>query len=201
MSDTTTAWSWITDPPITFVPFDEVDTVVHRFQANLQSWGTMGGDSELSRRTNAHTGGAGFIAGLMITQLRQTRPVFQYSICGQPVALMQLDLEGGCIEIKNVATHPGAAGGGGIMVEYALNRIGHYNGQGAQFAPGIIYLETYSADSTAAYEAMGFRSQGRKEMVLDANRSVLWVQVADRWHLAAAVTSGDTSYRSVVTVD
>jgi hypothetical protein len=197
---TTNTWSWITTPPISFVVFDEVATVVQQFQTNLASWGTMGGDSEISRRTNVHTGGASTIAGLMVTQLSPTRPVFQYVICGQPVALLQLELRDDVVEIKNLATHPGTSGAGGIMVEYALNMVTHYNNHGQNFEPGMLYLESFTPDSAAAYTALGFvAGQPAREMLLDANKSGLWAQVSGQWRLAASVTSGDTKYRSGTT--
>lgn len=40
---------------------------------------------------------------------------------------MQLKTNGGILEITNMASHPGTTMAGGIMVEYALNKIAHFN--------------------------------------------------------------------------
>ncbi len=189
-------YTWITDPPIRHVAPEHVAEVVRRFRASLASWGLVPGATPLTQRINSHAHGASFIADLIVAQLERHRPVFEYHLGGQTVALLQLDLDGGVIEIKNLATHPGAEEAGGIMVEYALNRIAHYNAQGAEFDEGRLYLESYNADSTAAYEALDFVVDSGDEMSLDANASGKWVKIHGAWKLASKFAEGRTKYLS-----
>jgi hypothetical protein len=185
-------YDWVNDPPVVFVQWAEVATRVQTFQSNLVNYGVVPGGTDLSVRMNAHSDGAQEIAGLIVTQFREPeRPVFEYRVAGQPIALMQIDIRGsgGMLEIKNVATHPGTEGAGGIMMEYALNKVTSYNDQMQQhaktnaFAPGHLYLETYNAASTAAYLALGFTVYSGRKMILDAANSVKWGQINGKWRL------------------
>ena len=189
---TAPVYDWVNDPPVVFVPWAEVATRVQTFQTNLTDYGAVSGGTAISARMNAHSGGANTIAGLIVTQfMNPERPVFEYRVAGQPIALMQIDMRGtgGMLEIKNLATHPGTEGAGGIMIEYALNKVTSYNDQMQQhaqtnvFAPGYLYLETYNQDSTAAYLALGFTAKGGRSMILDAANSVKWGQVNGKWRL------------------
>jgi hypothetical protein len=88
-----------------------------------------------------------------------------------------------------VASHPGSEGAGGIMIEYALNKVGSYNTQMQQHAqrnayePGFLFLESLDDNSTAAYVALGFELVGGKEMVLNAAKSSKWSQSGGKWRL------------------
>lgn len=185
MSDHVAAYRWVTDAPITYVHPKDVALRVRRFQEIAAAYGGIGGDTDLARRMNAHRDGAGFIAGLM---LEKDLPVFEYAVAGEPIALMQLDLSEGVVEIKNLATHPGTVMAGGVMVEFALNRIEFYGRQGAKLADGTIYLETYNEESTKAYRALGFEAKSKRAMVLLAHESPLWARTDSGWRLAAHAT-------------
>jgi hypothetical protein len=185
-------YDWVTHPPVVFVEWGEIEERVSAFHTSLANWGVMGGDTPLAGRINAHQGGANFIAGLIVSQNHQPyTPVFEYRVVGQPIALLQFDMQGsdGMLVIKNLATHPGTEGAGGIMVEYALNKITSYNAQMRQhaqtdmFEPGCLFLKSYDDHSTAAYLALGFDIVGGREMVLDATASPKWGQVDGKWRL------------------
>jgi hypothetical protein len=187
-------YGWVTEPPIVFVPWGEVAERVRVFQANLKDWGSVDGRTELAGRMNAHRGSASFIAELIEKKLSPPyTPVFEYRVAGQPIALMQFDMQGsgGMLEIKNVTTHPGSEGAGGIMVEYALNKVTSYNAQASNemFEPGCLFLESLNDNSTAAYVALGFESAGKKDMVLNAAKSSKWAQADGKWRLVGKPTS------------
>lgn len=193
MSDNTVPkYGWVTDPPVMFVEWGEVAERVKTFQTNIGNWGAVGGGTDLATRLNAHRGGANFIADLIVKKLSNPlTPVFEYRVAGHPIALMQLNMQGmeGMLEIKNVASHPGSEGAGGIMIEYALNKVGSYNTQMQQHAqrnayePGFLFLESLDDNSTAAYVALGFELVGGKEMVLNAAKSSKWSQSGGKWRL------------------
>jgi hypothetical protein len=180
-------YTWVTEAPIVHVPPDKVPERVAAFVQNIAEYGAVPGGTALAARMNTHAGGATFIAGL-IKAKRDTpgMPVFEYRLAGAPVALMQifLDMREEVIEIKNLTTHPGTMMAGGIMVEYALNKITFYNKQGAGFEDGLLSLESLDEHSTAAYMALGFTDAGRRSMVLDANKSELWSKPGGIWRLA-----------------
>lgn len=187
-------YGWVTAPPVVFVAWGEVAERVKIFQASLKEWGDVGGGTDLAARLNAHRGGAFFIAGLIEKKLNAPyTPVFEYRVAGQPIALLQLDMQGSedMLEIKNLATHPGSDGAGGIMVEYALNKVTSYNTQAnsEMFEPGCLFLESLDDNSTAAYVALGFDSVGRKRMVLNAAESPKWAQADGKWRLVGKPTS------------
>lgn len=185
MSDHVADYRWVTDAPVTFVAWEAIPLRVKRFQDIVEAYGEIGGETALADRMNKHRGGAGFIAGLM---LQKQLPVFEYAVAGEPLALMQIDLSEGVVEIKNLATHPGTMMAGGVMVEFALNRIDFYGKQGAKLADGTIYLETFNEESTKAYKALGFESQGGRVMVLRAHKCPLWTKTESGWRLAAYAT-------------
>lgn len=179
-----TDYVWVTDPPIVHVPTNQVAARVQLFRQNVADWGNPGGD-----RWTARLGATGHISALAGThgsEGRHDRPTFEYRMDGQPIALMVLYLRSdGVIEIKDLVTHPGSANAGGIMVEFALNKVGDYNQQLKHevFASGVVILESYDDDSTAAYEALGFEKDG-KDMYVNANKSDLWEKHDGAWKLA-----------------
>lgn len=190
MSDTTSGaetpgkldYSWIDTPPVVHVPNDQVPSRVAAFRASLKEWGSVGGGTALAERLDSHAGGADFIAGLLENAVDHTRLVFEYRLAGAPAGLLMLEVSGGAMEIKNLATHPGAENAGGILIEFALNCVQRINSSRPSYPPGVLVLESYNAASTAAYQALGFRTEGR-EMVLEAAKSALWELVGEQWKL------------------
>jgi hypothetical protein len=185
-------YGWITDPPIVFVDWAAVAERVALFAASLKEWGSVGGGTDLATRINTHGGNARFIAELIEKQLYNPyTPVFEYRLAGMPIALLQLDLRGyeGIMKVKNLATHPGSEGAGGIMTEFALNQTSKYNTQSQShsgvdmFEPGFLFLESLDKSSTAAYEALGFKAMDGDEMLLDANKSAKWAKSDSKWRL------------------
>jgi hypothetical protein len=178
-------YTWVTNAPIQHVPPDQVDARVRRFCELLDHWGEVGGGTALAARMNHHANRAVFIAGLAGSEDNQApwRPVFEYRLAGEPIAIMMLDLRREAIEIKFLATHPGSENAGGIMVEFALNRAKFYNNQGAHYEDGVVGLESLDGQSTAAYSALGFEPAGGRDMALDARESDLWIEIDGVWKL------------------
>ncbi len=181
-------FEWVTDAPISYVPPNEAEARLKRFRDNVRAFGQMAGNSEISARMNAHQTDALFIRRVMKAKLGADLLLFEYKYCGEPIALMQLDFQGGYVEIKNLVTHPGTEKAGGVMVEFALNRPQHYNAQRAgMLMDGVVGLESYSPESTAAYLALGFTKDAHhgSEMTLQASKSPKWQRVNGEWCLTA----------------
>jgi len=163
------SYVWQTEPPIVFVPKEELKARVDRLCLSIE--GYCGEDESWRERAGASF----FIAGLAEEQGDdQAYPTFEYRMDGHPVALMVLHLRSdGVVEIKYLVTHPGSENAGGIMIEYALNKADGYNTQAKAevFEPGLVILESYNENSTNAYLAMGFKVQSRKQLYLNANRN------------------------------
>lgn len=122
-------------------------------------------------------------------RLKSTRDMFNfdftgghtvgYFLGGAPVAVMCL-IESDPVLIADLVCHPGSENGGGIMIEYAVNRAVGENGN------PIVTLVAADEEAGKAYEHLGFApdSPGRPAMTLDASTSDKWASSGNRWHLA-----------------
>lgn len=179
MSETSTKrdYQWIDNPPITPLTYEQFLVSKKAFEEAMQAWGDVG-----DARMDAHKGDALFIARVMDNHYNPMRTmIFEYKIAGVPVALMQIQISGSKLEIKELFTHPGTLNAGGIMVEYALNLTMNPR-NAAVMKQGIVILESFNAASTAAYVALGFEQNGGM-MRLQADKSDKWELVGERWKL------------------
>ena len=172
-------FTWQLEAPIYYVEQHEVSAKVKQFDNSVKAY------CEGDESWNSRKGSSLHISHLVDIHADEgLKPCYEYRMNGQTVALMVLHIKpGDCIEIKDLVTHPGTANAGGIMVEYALNRVAHYDAQGADLEEDFLELESLNADSTAAYEALGFVDAGKK-MYLQAEKSDLWKKVGGNWKLA-----------------
>ena len=207
--------TWVTEPPVLEVSPEAVGVSVTRFQQSVEFYGSIPGDPEavtkenpdgdtdLSNRMNRHKGGALLIARIIDKKAdasNKNLSVFEYTLAGEPLALMQLSTRGGALEIENLASHPGTEMAGGIMVEFALNRIAHFNAnsQDKQLMEDMIVLNSMNPSSTAAWIALGFVPLGKNPdltghlnpipMSLDANKSPKWTKLDNKWRHVAYAT-------------
>lgn len=107
---------------------------------------------------------------------------FAYLLRGELFGLMVLAFdarEGKHPFIEWLATHPGTAGGGGILVEYAVNLSEETGGE------GCLELTPMSEVSRPAWTALGFVERGQRNptMFLSPEKSAKWVKLEGRWHL------------------
>jgi hypothetical protein len=105
---------------------------------------------------------------------------FAYMLRGNLVGLMLIGNREGSshLYIEWLATHPGSEGGGGILIEHAVNLS--EEGGGA----GRLELTPMDEASRAVYTALGFIKFGKSSMLLCPDRSEKWVKLEGRWHLA-----------------
>lgn len=174
-----TDYTWVDDAPVIVLNPDEVDGRARRLVEISNAWG--GASSTRHGETDD-------IAGLIERKGVEKGANFEYRVAGEPLALMTLNLEAdGPVEIKFLVTHPGTQNAGGIMVEYALNLVARLiKEHDFPLVPGALQLESHNENATAAYQALGFfieRAGSYPRMVLDADESDKWEQVAEKWRL------------------
>jgi hypothetical protein len=168
-------YTWITDAPIFYVQPNEVEKKIQQFEKNLEGWELKEPSSGEGKKWNDRVFATGFILELM--RKKPADAYFEYRMDGQPIALMGVRASNP-VEIKWLATHPGSENAGGIMVEHALFLANNKLNYGP-----VLVLESYNADSTKAYQALGFRVLSGTDMELDASRCPLWTSVNERWKL------------------
>ncbi|MES3035332.1 MAG: hypothetical protein V4813_15140 [Gemmatimonadota bacterium] len=187
-------YTWVNHAPIVHVPVNQEVARVRRFQELVRHYGSPETGPPLVGRMADHASGAIDVGNFLVAKSgRDGHVTFEYRLCGEPIALMQINLDVRHIEIVNLTTHPGSEKAGGIMVEFALNRAAHYNAQSEEsiFSDGKLQLKSFNDASTSAYLALGFTldRQGGREMSLNAKRSPLWHRVEGGWRLASYATS------------
>lgn len=182
-------YTWVNDAPIEHVPVHQEVARVRRFQELVQKYGSTDDGPPLLGRMAVHESAAIDVGNFLVAKSgRDNHVTFEYKLCGEPIALMQLNLGVKHIEIVNLTTHPGSEKAGGIMVEFALNRANFYNAQlGDTFSDGKLQLKSYNNASTDAYLALGFTLDraGGTAMSLNARKSNVWRRVNGQWRLAA----------------
>jgi hypothetical protein len=178
MSETTAprVYSWIDGPPITKLTYEEFLVSKKAFKEAMKAWGEVGDE-----RMDSHKGDALFIARLMKKHASHERMIFEYKLAGLPIALMQIELTDGYLEIKDLFTHPATENAGGIMIEFALNITANPR-NAAVMKQNAVVLESYNPASTAAYLALGFEPY-RNKMRLRADACDKWELVNERWKL------------------
>jgi hypothetical protein len=105
---------------------------------------------------------------------------FAYMLHGRPVGLMLIsDRNAFRLCIEYLVTHPGSVGGGGILIEHAVN-LSEQAGY-----KGRVELESLTIASTAAYTALGFAKVAGSHMrALDPSEcQEKWVKVGEQWRL------------------
>jgi GNAT superfamily N-acetyltransferase len=95
-----------------------------------------------------------------------------------PVGLISIEKRPGVAEIKQIVSHPGAAGADEIMLEKAVNKSESFGSNGR------LYLQALRT-AMPFYESAGFElvEPGKYSMVLDPRSSALWQQTDGSWHL------------------
>jgi hypothetical protein len=182
-------FSWITAAPIRVLRPQDVHTRLEAFRANIASWygearadtvwqPDPGATKEWNERKDA-------MHQMIWWPFDDSDVVAEYRIDSAPVALIGLKTynKADRIAVHGLVSHPGAALGGAIMIEWAVNfskqRWGTIN----------LYLHSLDDESTKFYKKIGFVEDdladkpGPDELKLEPASSEKWSGLSDGWKL------------------
>jgi len=171
---------WVTPAPVRSVGDDQFEILASKFIENLeQNWMLK----KAKENTEAATWNDRVQSSITEANVYKTKgDKHVYFVDGKAAALMVTSEELNAIKIKDLSAHPGAAGAGEIMIEYAVNLSDNGGKQGrvSLFAAG---------KSAGFYEKLGFSTHDSFNFHLDPGESELWCKLSDGlWHLKKYTT-------------
>jgi hypothetical protein len=196
-------YKWVTLPPITEVPLDQVQATVQEFQNSVAPIGANPGEygTFSANKANAGIGISDGFKNSFVTPMarvlaaRLQRRVFRYNLDGLPVGLIDIQIHADRIDVDHVVGHPGTENAGDILIEYIL--------QFSRVNPPVVALFAASDHPAHAYRKIGFANKhggvtGHGSMILDlgGHGAGYWAYVGNRWKLAAEINSGYMANRS-----
>jgi hypothetical protein len=175
---------WVTPAPVRSVRDDQFEILAKEFIENLEQHWML---KKAKKNTEAATWNDRVQSSINEADVYKTKgDKHVYFVDGKAAALMvtseELTEELNAIKIKDLSAHPGAAGAGEIMIEYAVNLSDNGGKQGriSLFAAG---------NSGGFYEKLGFTTHNSLNFKLDPGKSELWCKLSDGlWHLKKYTT-------------
>ncbi len=183
---------WVNEAPITVFTSSSDEQQCKLYAANLKAYvedwqkGTsINYDLPAKQQTIVNAIRMCRIIGMTQLKLSETRVFFAYLYGGEPIGLMLLEIYDHYSKLDDVVTHPGAPGGGPIMIEFALNYI--KSKRKAQ----LIDLWALDEHCKGPYLGMGFKPEGGGlGMRLDPAKSDKWVLVKKKWAYKSTSNAG-----------
>ena len=186
---------WITEPPIVKAPdLRSGRAVLRNLKAAIANYLTDVGAAAppSAGRDAAHQqwlerGGSayGIVDAIKDDWHPDTEDLWVYLICAQPIGVMTIAQAGnGFLHIDYLATHPGSADCGGVLMQKAV-QLSVAAGCG-----GKIRLCAANDHARQVYAHLGFKTianGGADDMELDPATSAKWARLAGSYHYAPYV--------------